>query len=324
MSANAPCLKERPTAAGSEFCGEVLRGLRRTPKRLSPKFFYDAAGSALFEEICAQPEYYLTRAEHEILDAHAPEMAALLGLGTLLIEYGSGSARKTAKLLRAMPDCAAYVPVDISEAALEGSVAALRAELPALPIAPLRADFCAGALEPADLPPHARRTLYFPGSTLGNFDTPEALALLRQMRRRAGEDGHVLIGIDLRKDAATIEAAYNDAAGVTAAFTLNMLRRFNRELCADFDLAGFRHQARYNAAAGRIETHILSLRRQDVRVAGWRIRFEAGEAMLVEYSYKYSMPGFAALASRAGLAVQRVWTDAARRFSVQLLAPHAG
>jgi dimethylhistidine N-methyltransferase len=304
---------------GPDLRAEVLRGLRRAPKRLPSKFFYDAEGSALFERICAQPEYYLTRAELEIVDEYADDIADALGAGVALIEYGSGSARKTARLLAALADCAAYVPVEISPAALDGCAARIAAIAPALPIAPVCADFTQFELAPEALPAHRRRVIYFPGSTLGNFDTPEALALLRQMRRQIGGDGAVVIGIDLRKDAATLEAAYNDAAGVTAAFTLNMLARFNRELQADFDLRRFRHRARWNAETSRIETHIVSTAEQSVRVAGWRIRFAADEAMLVEYSCKYSLPQFAALAARAGLRVERVWTDAQRRFSVQLL-----
>jgi L-histidine N-alpha-methyltransferase len=320
MSAIPTHLPFGAVSAG-DFCGEVLRGLRRTPKRLSPKFFYDAVGSSLFERICEQPEYYLTRMEIGILDRHADDMAAALGAEALLIEYGSGSARKTAQLLGALPDCAGYVPVEISASALDGCAVALAARFPTLTIAPVCGDFTNLVLGADELPAHRRRVIYFPGSTLGNFETADALALLRQMRRQMGADGAALIGIDLRKNAADIEAAYNDVAGVTADFTLNMLARFNRELRADFNLRRFRHQARYNAEAGRIETHIVSLADQDVRVAGWRIRFAAGEAMHVEYSYKYSVPQFAALAARAGLSVQRLWTDPAQRFSVQLLVP---
>ncbi|WP_051361895.1 L-histidine N(alpha)-methyltransferase [Solimonas soli] len=307
--------------AAADYCGEVLRGLRRTPKRLPSKFFYDARGSALFERICEQPEYYLTRAELEIVDAHAADIADALGAGVALIEYGSGSARKTARLLTALRECAAYVPVEISPSALQGCARRIAALAAGLPIAPVCADFTQFSLAPDVLPPHRRRVVYFPGSTLGNFDDAGALALLRQMRRQIGDSGAALIGIDLRKDAATLEAAYNDAAGVTADFTLNMLARFNRELRADFQLRRFAHRARWNAEASRIETHIVSLAEQDVRVAGWRFHFAAGEAMLVECSCKYSLPQFAALAARAGLRVQRMWTDARQRFSVQLLVP---
>lgn len=306
---------------GNDYCGEVLRGLRRTPKRLSSKFFYDARGSELFERICEQPEYYLTRAELDILDTHAGDIAAALGPDVALIEYGSGSACKTTRLIAALDACAAYVPVEISESALHGCPRRIAAVAPQLPVAPVCADFTRFVLDPAALPAHRRRVIYFPGSTLGNFDDGEALALLRQMRQQMGPDGAAVVGIDLRKDAATLEAAYNDAAGVTAAFTLNMLARFNRELRANFDLRQFAHRARWNAQASRIETHIVSLIEQSVRVAGWRFRFGAGETMLVEYSCKYSLPQFAALAARAGLRVREVWMDAQQRFSVQLLVP---
>jgi dimethylhistidine N-methyltransferase len=300
---------------------EVLCGLRRTPKRLSSKFFYDARGSALFEQICEQPEYYLTRAELELLELHADQIGATLGDDVLLIEYGSGSARKTARLLGAMPRAAGYLPVEISRAALDDSVKTLARLFPALPIAPLYADFTNFNLDRPALPAHRRRVVYFPGSTLGNFETSDAIELLRQMRGQIGGQGAALIGIDLRKDEAVMEAAYNDAAGITSAFTLNMLTRFNRELDASFQLEYFRHQARYNAVLGRIETHIVSTREQRVSIAGTAVRFAADEAMLVEYSYKYSAPGFAMLAARAGLRVQGVWTDPDQRFSVQLLMP---
>ncbi|NKF23477.1 L-histidine N(alpha)-methyltransferase [Solimonas marina] len=323
MNARTSWLEQRlaQDAAMPTLRDEVLGGLRRSPKRLSPKFFYDARGSALFEQICDQPEYYLTRAELELLDAHADDIAAALGEDVLLIEYGSGSARKTARLIEAMQGEARYVPVEISATALDQSVDDLRALFPALDVAPICADFTSFQLESHDLPAHARRVVYFPGSTLGNFETADAVALLKQMRRQIGANGAALIGIDLRKDKATIESAYNDAAGVTAAFTLNMLARFNRELQADFELAHFAHRARYNVALGRIETHIVSHRQQRIRVADTFIHFDADEAMLVEYSYKYSPPGFAHLAAQAGLHVQRIWTDAQQRFSVQLLVP---
>lgn len=298
---------------------EVLAGLRATPKRLSSRWLYDARGSQLFEDICAQPEYYLTRAELQILDTHAAAIAEALGREVLLIEYGAGSAQKTTALLAAMHAPAGYVSVEISEAALADSTRRLRKRFAMLPIRSCCADFTQFDGDTGDWPAHRRRVVFFPGSTLGNFDPPEALQLLKRMRCVAGDDGAVLLGLDLHKDVATVEAAYNDAAGVTRAFTLNLLVRFNRELGADFDLDAFAHRARYDAQAHRIDTHILSCRAQRVRLGGAAVDFSAGEAMLVERSYKYAAPAFARFASQAGLALRQLWTDREQRFALMLL-----
>lgn len=302
-----------------EMHDDVLAGLLAKPKQLPSKYFYDARGSALFEQICAQPEYYLTRAELDLMAQHAADIAAQLGPNVLLLEYGSGSGTKTRILLEHLDRPAGYIPTEISRVALRDSVRALQKALPTLPILPLWADFT----QPLDVPQPehgARRTVvYFPGSTLGNFDTAAAVNLLRQMRDEAGDSGGVLVGIDLKKDPAALEAAYNDAAGVTAEFTLNLLVRLNRELGTDFDLAHFHHRARYSEAAGRIETWLVSQRAQVIHLDGHAIRFDADEPMLVEYSCKYSSQEFAGLAARAGLRVERVWTDPAQRFSVQYL-----
>ncbi len=304
---------------------DVLSGLSRSPRRLPSKYFYDARGSALFERICEQPEYYPTRTEITIMRDHVGEMAAALGPDVRLVEYGSGSGLKTRLLLRNLVSPVAYVPVEISRIALAESVAKLEREFPRIEMLPVCADFAG----PIKLPRAARAprqtVVYFPGSTLGNFETDDALRLLRQMRNEAGQGGGalaggVLIGIDLVKESAVLEAAYNDAAGVTAEFTLNLLVRMNRELGADFDLASFRHRARWHALAGRIETHIVSRREQDVHIDGRTFHFGAGEAMLVELSCKYTLEGFVRFAARAGLRVARVWTDPARQFSVQWLA----
>lgn len=302
---------------------EVLEGLQRHPRSLPSKYFYDHAGSALFERICEQPEYYLTRTEIEIMRARAADIAAALGPRVLLMEYGSGSGLKTRLLLASLPAPAAYAPVEISRAALLESLDSIRREFPTLELLPVCADFTAYVAPPRPAAGACRRVIYFPGSTLGNFTLAEAVRLLRQMRREMGPAGAALIGIDLRKDPALLEAAYNDAAGVTAAFTLNMLARFNRELGADFDLAAFRHRARYNAMAGRIETHLLSRCEQTVRIGGNRIHFARDEAILVEYSYKYALEQFALLARQAGLRVAQQWSDAQRRFSLQYLVPEA-
>ncbi|MDR3386092.1 MAG: L-histidine N(alpha)-methyltransferase [Rudaea sp.] len=306
-------------SAHAAMLADVCRGLRRQPKKQSSKYFYDALGSELFERICEQPEYYLTRAELELMHAHVADMATVLGPDALLVEYGSGSAIKTRLLLGHLHRPVAYVPVEVSPAALADSLARLAPAFPRIEMLPLCADFTTEIRLPVPARRERRTIVYFPGSTLGNFDTPEAVQLLQRMRAQIGADGAALIGIDLKKDRVEIEAAYNDAAGVTAEFTLNMLARFNRELGADFDLAQFRHRARYNVLAGRIETHIVSCRAQEVNIGDARFAFAADEAMLVEYSCKYSPEEFARLAARAGLHVERAWTDARARFSVQCL-----
>lgn len=302
---------------------DVLRGLRRNPKRLPSKYFYDARGSELFERICEQPEYYLTRVELAILREHIGEIAQAIGPGALLVEYGSGSGLKTRFLLRHLDRPVAYMPVEIARTALLESIRGLAGEFAQVEMLPVCADFSRPLVLPRPPQRARRRVVFFPGSTIGNFETEEAVELLRRMRAQVGPDGAALIGVDLKKDPAELEAAYNDAAGVTAEFTLNLLVRCNRELGADFDLAAFRHRAHWNALAGRIETRLLSTRRQEVRVGGEAFRFGAGEAMLVEYSCKYSPEEFARLAARAGLRVVRVWTDPQSRFGLQWLESNA-
>ena len=310
---------------GEGLLADVLSGLSKSPKRLPSKYFYDARGSDLFERICEQPEYYPTRTELAIMRDHVGAIAEALGPDVRLVEYGSGSGLKTRLLLRNLESPVAYVPVEISRSALAESVAKLEREFPRIEMLPVCTDFT----QPIKLPRAERAprqtVVYFPGSTLGNFTPDDALRLLRQMRNEAGQgggalDGGVLIGIDLVKDTAALEAAYNDAAGVTAEFTLNLLVRMNHELGADFDLAGFRHRARWHPLAERIETHIVSRREQDVHVDSRTFHFVESEAMLVEYSCKYTLEGFARFAARAGLRVADVWTDPDRKFSVQWLA----
>jgi dimethylhistidine N-methyltransferase len=303
----------------SELLEIAQRGLALKPKRLPSWLFYDERGSALFDEICEQPEYYLTRSEIALMDEHAGSIADTLGSDVRLVEYGSGNARKTRMLLQHLHEPVAYVPVEISAEPLRESVDRLAAEFPALPVQPLGADFTKPLRLP--IPPRApRRTvLYFPGSTIGNFDSRAAAVLLRKMRNEMGDAGGILIGVDLKKDPAVIEAAYNDAAGVTAAFTLNMLTRLNRDIGSDFDLSAFRHRAHYNPMAGRIETHIVSSKAQQVKLGKASVAFREDEAIQVEYSCKYSLADFEALAAKAGLAVMRVWTDAQKMFSVQYL-----
>jgi dimethylhistidine N-methyltransferase len=322
MSSVQPCGvsdDDRRPPVSHDLLEIAQRGLSLQPKRLPSWLFYDECGSQLFEQICEQPEYYLTRCEIALMDTHAGSIADTLGADVRLVEYGSGNARKTRLLLQHLQTPVAYVPVEISPEPLRESVARLAVEFPQLPLQPLCADFS----KPLRLPiaPRApRRTvLYFPGSTIGNFESRDAAVLLRKMRKEMGDAGGVLVGVDLKKEPAVIEAAYNDRTGVTAAFTLNLLTRLNREIGSNFDLSAFAHRARYNPMAGRIETHIVSRREQQVSVGSASVRLREGEAIQVEYSCKYSLEDFAALAAKAGLAVQRVWTDSAQMFSVQYL-----
>lgn len=302
-----------------DLVGIVQRGLRSQPKRLPSWLFYDERGSQLFEAICEQPEYYLTRCEIALMAAHAGEMADVLGEEVRLVEYGSGNALKTRMLLEHLHAPVSYVPVEISAEPLRRCVQEMAERFPSLAVQPHGGDFTRPLRLP--IPPRApRRTvLYFPGSTIGNFEARDAADLLRKMRNEMGDAGGILIGADLKKDTATIEAAYNDKAGITAEFTLNMLVRLNREIGSDFDLASFRHRAHYNAMAGRIETFLVSACDQKVRVGKQLVSFAPEEAMQVEYSCKYSHEDFAALAAKAGLDVAHAWTDPQEMFAVYYL-----
>lgn len=303
----------------ARFAADVRTGLSRRQKRLPSKYFYDARGSVLFEAICEQPEYYLTQTELTILRTHAASMAAAIGPRALVLEYGSGSGIKTRLLLAALADPVAYVPVEISRSALDGSIRQLARAFPAVQMLPVAADFTQAVRLPRPVRREASVLVFFPGSTLGNFEHLEAVRLLQVMHAEIGPRGAALVGIDLQKETAVLEAAYNDRAGVTAEFTLNLLARINRELGGNFRLSQFRHRARYDQAAGRIETHILSLCDQIVRVQGLDVPLATGEAILVEYSCKYTLPGFERMAALAGLEVSRTWTDPEHRFAVQLL-----
>ncbi len=305
--------------ARARFTAAVHAGLAKPRKRLPTEYLYDERGSALFDAICELPEYYPTRTELGIMRAHATAMARALGVDATLVEYGSGSSTKTRLLLDAMVRPHAYVPVDISAEHLETACEQLRAEYPGLRIAEVAADFT----RPFDLPVRSvgPRALYFPGSTIGNFEPAAATALLQQMARQAGPDGSVLIGVDLRKSAEVLEPAYDDAAGVTAEFNLNLLHRIARELGGDLDPARFRHRAYFDAEHGRIVMTLVSTCDQLVTVAGRRFSFAQGEAVTTEYSHKYTLDGFAELAAAAGLRVAQVWTDGAGWFSVQHLVP---
>jgi dimethylhistidine N-methyltransferase len=304
----------------SDFRSDVLEGLQSDEKSISPMYFYDAAGSALFDAITELPEYYPTRTELGIMDAHMEEIAQWAGPGVSVIEFGAGSGLKTRLLLAGLRDPVAYVPVEISRNFLLESAEAIADAFPGLEVLPVCADFT----RPFQLPDPERMPLrnlvYFPGSTIGNFTHDEARELLGVMHTEAADGGALLIGVDLRKDRETLEQAYNDRAGITASFNLNLLRRMNRELGAAFDLSRFDHEATWNPAAGRIEMRLISLEDQAVPVAGQTISFEAGEAILTEYSHKYELDEFAELAAAAGFEVERVWTDPGHLFSVQFLA----
>jgi dimethylhistidine N-methyltransferase len=310
--------RAEPAAEPSQFERDVLAGLSGRPKRLPPKYFYDEEGSRLFEAITELPEYYPTRCEIAILSGHAPEIARLLPEPTALVEFGSGSSRKTRILLDAAPAIAAYVPVDISTQMLAEEAVALRRAYPRLQVLPVAADFT----QPFHLPSALagiERTGFFPGSTIGNFEPHEAAAFLRHARQMLGIGAVLIIGIDLIKDARVLNAAYDDAAGVTAKFNLNLLTRINRELDGDFDLATFSHAAFYNSERKRIEMHLASCKRQKVRVAGRTIEFRAGETIHTENSYKYTVQGFGALARGSGFRPLAAWSDPQGYFSVQTL-----
>jgi dimethylhistidine N-methyltransferase len=299
-----------------EFLRDVLAGLSRPDRHLPCKYFYDERGSQLFEQICELPEYYPTRCELAILETHAGEMAERLGPGRVLVEYGSGSSRKTRLLLDRLAGPLTYVPVDISHEHLLASARRLAADYSHIQVVPVCADFTQPFRLPASVGKD-RRAVYFSGSTIGNFGPAEAVALLRQIAALVGCGGALIIGVDLKKDRAILEPAYDDAQGVTATFNLNLLARINRELGADFVLDRFRHLAFYNETHGRIEMHLVSLEEQTVHLAGHSFRLARDETICTEHSHKYSLADFAELASAAGLRVRAVWTDPAGLFSVQ-------
>ena len=301
---------------------EVLRGLLGQPKTLPPKLFYDRAGARLFEAICELPEYYLTRTELGILERRAGGIASLCGEHTALIEYGSGAGVKVRLLLDELVNPAAYVPVDISMEQLAAVAAERARQYPHLRVAPVCADYTARFALPA-LPEDTRRVAFFPGSTIGNLHPAEATAFLHRIRATVGPQGALVLGVDRRKNPGVLHAAYNDAAGVTAAFNLNLLTRLNRELDATFDLATFRHWAHFNDDASRIEMHLESLTAQRVHVAGTAIDFERGETILTECSYKYDMPFLEAVIRPAGFRIQELWTDERDWFWVGFLVPDA-
>jgi len=318
MNVQARIARREPAIPDTQFARDVLAGLAARPKRLPPKYFYDEAGSRLFEQITELPEYYPTRTELGILTARAPEIARLLPADTALIEFGSGSFRKVRILLDVAPAIAAYVPVDISSEMLGEETAELRRDYPRLAVLPVTADFT----QPFRLPPAVARlphTGFFPGSTIGNFEPHDASAFLRHAGRMLGAGSILIIGIDLVKDTKVLNSAYEDAAGVTAKFNLNLLTRINRELEGTFELENFSHQAFYNTERRRVEMHLVSRKRLSVTVCGRRIDFRVGETIHTESSYKYTVDSFLALARGSGWSPLAAWSDPQGYFSVQAL-----
>jgi len=313
-------IRVRDLSPGVEqFRQEVLDGLRHARKRIPCKYLYDKRGSELFEMICELDEYYPARTELAMMERYADEMTDALGPRIILIEYGSGSSRKTRLLLDRLDSPVAYVPIDISEEALSASARDLVLGYPDLEILPICADYT----EPFEIPrlshPDARRAVYFPGSTIGNFSHEEAREFLRRIGRVVGRGGELLIGVDLKKSPEVLEAAYDDGRRVTADFNMNMLARINSELGADFDLSRFHHSAVYNSVLGRVEMHLVSESAQTVTIGDERIRFDKGETIHTESSYKYDLKEFEEFARSSGFDVEKVWTDDRNLFSVQYL-----
>jgi dimethylhistidine N-methyltransferase len=318
--------------AAPSLVADVLRGLQGEPKRLSPTYFYDERGSQLFDEICELPEYYITRTETRILERHAQEIADRIGANALLVELGSGASTKTRLLLDRLPDLAAYVPVDISRTHLMAAAQRIASAYPGLEVLPACADFTQAFPLPRSRRTPSRVVVFFPGSTIGNFDPPAAIELMKVMRRiatgaatarlgssPAASPGGLVIGFDLVKDPAILERAYDDSAGVTAEFNLNVLRRLNRDLGADFDLQAFRHEAIWVPAANRIEMRLVSRVEQTVTIAGEVISFAAEERIVTEHCHKYTPGLFAAQAGAAGWTARQTWTDERNYFHVQYL-----
>jgi len=302
------------------FESAALTGLSRAEKAIPCRFLYDRRGSTLFEAICELPEYYVTRTEMAILRARAGAIAERVGPRAQLVEFGSGASRKVRLLLDALTDLVAYVPIDISRAFLRQAASGVAADFPDVEVSAICADYS----EPRRLPVlpvvrGGRRVGFFPGSTIGNLMPDEAVSFLSGCREALGPGSGMIVGVDLKKDPSVLHAAYNDSAGVTAEFILNILKRMNRELSADFDPSRFAYEAFYNAEAGRIEIYIRSTMAQIVTVARHPVAFTAGERVHVEYSYKYTVDEFGELAARAGFRPVECWTDEAKLFSVHYL-----
>lgn len=306
-----------PQSSDTEFKADVLAGLSAAPKRLQAKYFYDGVGSQLFERITEVPEYYPTRTEMKILRDHAADIAKLIAPGSALVEFGSGSSKKARILLAAAPPLAAYVPVDICGEMIEQEAIELRPDFPKIKVLPVVADICYPFELPAEAKAAPARVGFFPGSTIGNFEPHEAASFLRNAAQILGPGATMIVGVDLIKPVEVLNAAYNDRAGVTAKFNLNLLTRINRELRGTFKLDTFEHHAFYNRERHRIEMHLASLKRQKVKVAGECFDFRAGETIHTENSYKYSVESLGALARGVGWMPAGVWTDPDKYFSIQ-------
>jgi dimethylhistidine N-methyltransferase len=303
----------------STFLEEVLTGLERPQKTLPCKYFYDDRGSQLFEELCTLDEYYPTRTELGIMEAHVDLMARALGPKVRLVELGAGSGRKTRLLIDALDEPAAYLPVEISQAALDGCARRMREAFPSLEVLPVCADYTREVALAQPDSAYESTAAYFPGSTIGNFEPPKARGFLERIAALVGDGGGLLIGVDLQKDPKVLERAYNDARGITAAFNLNLLEHINREFGADFDLDSFHHRAIWNDDHGRIEMHLVSRREQTVNLTSEAINFAEGEFITTEYSYKYTPDSFESLALQAGFEAKQMWTDNREWFSVWYL-----
>ncbi len=308
------------TTVSEPLQASILEGLGAAKKTLPATLFYDARGAKLFEEICELPEYYLTRTDIAILQEHADDLAALIGKRAALIELGSGAATKVRILLAAMQEPLAYIPIDVAREQLMQEAAARAKEFPGIRVLPLWADYSEDLTLPK-LPAEARRVAFFPGSTIGNLEPQEASQFLRKVRGLVGPSGAMILGVDRRKNPEVLHAAYNDAAGVTAAFNLNMLAHLNRELGGKFDLAKFRHVAFFNDQESRIEMHLESLVAQKVQVAGESFQFAAGETIRTEVSYKYDLLRLEAVTSKGGWRIEKLFTDEEERFWVAWLRP---
>ena len=301
------------------FLAEVLIGLRKPQKELPSKYFYDERGSQLFERICELKEYYITRTEASIMQAHIEEMVELIGPRVLVIEHGCGNCEKVRLLMDRLHDPVAFIPIDISQEQLLQVTKEIDSIYPQLQVLPICADYTSSFELPVPKRESKRTVVYFPGSTIGNFDPIPAKHFLEHIASLCGSGGALLIGVDLKKDPAVLHSAYNDSEGLTAAFNLNLLARINRELDCDFQLDGFEHYAFYNPRESRVETHLISQRAQVVHIGGETIPFAKGESIWTENSYKYNLDEFERMASAAGFGVERVWVDERQWFSVQYL-----
>jgi dimethylhistidine N-methyltransferase len=310
---------DAPPHANRPLIALVFEGLSESPRQLPSLLLYDDLGSRLFQRICEQPEYYLTRAESALIEAHAGEIGELIGPQAALVEYGAGCARKTQRLLQSLRSPRTYVPLDIDASQLADACRDLRRRFATLPVHPLCQDFRQRVALPDAARRARRRVAFFAGSTIGNFRPLEALELLDSIRDTVGPGGGLLVGVDLVKDRAVLERAYDDAAGVTAAFNRNVLARLNRQLDATFDVDAFAHRARWNAAEQRIEMELVSQREQAPRIAGIEIEIERGEAILTELCHKYTVEGFAGLAADAGWRLERTWIEPESRYGLLFL-----